>query len=162
MITPSVARHATRSFREAFKKSMTVHSPLLTSTSSGMVLDLSPGLEPNIAVGSKLRGGGHASEDAGTTDMCKTGAGATGVGLALNVGMKQQQRQASAKQLGEVSSDIHQRQRLVPLIFSSNCEIDEKSRKRSQDEMMEDLDRGGSHSAGNSFSGVKSDLMYTG
>ncbi|CAO3571444.1 unnamed protein product [Mortierella alpina] len=32
-----------RLLREAFKKTMTVRSPLLTSTSSGMVLDLTPG-----------------------------------------------------------------------------------------------------------------------
>ncbi|KAF9956574.1 hypothetical protein BGZ70_009842 [Mortierella alpina] len=36
-------RNSQRLLREAFKKTMTVQSPLLTSTSSGMVLDLTPG-----------------------------------------------------------------------------------------------------------------------
>ncbi|KAF9561941.1 hypothetical protein EC968_005435, partial [Mortierella alpina] len=35
-----------RLLREAFKKTMTVQSPLLTSTSAGMVLDLTPGPPP--------------------------------------------------------------------------------------------------------------------
>ncbi|KAG0320665.1 hypothetical protein BGZ97_013095, partial [Linnemannia gamsii] len=154
-MTSSVARHATRSFREAFKKSMTVHSPLLTSTSSGMVLDLSPGPEPNITGGSKLRGGGSAVEVARTVDARKAG-----VGLALNIGMRQQRRKASAKHL-EVSPDVHHRQFLVPPVFSSHSEIGKKSRKRSQDEMMEDLDRGIDSGAGDSFGGVKSELMDT-
>lgn len=112
------ARHATRSFREVFKKSMTVHSPLLTSTSSGMVLDLTPGPEPNF-VSSKLRvggGGGRGVSGSGgggaMVDVSRVGG--SGVGLARSVDSKQHQHQKTSS-----------------------------SRKRSLDEMMKDLDRDG-------------------
>ncbi|KAF8949064.1 hypothetical protein BGZ47_011292 [Haplosporangium gracile] len=142
----AAGRNAARSFQEAFKKSMTVHSPLLTSTSSGMVLDLSPGPEPNV-VSSKLRGIGACTASASAAvDESK----AAKIGLAVSVSGKQHQQQASIKH-GEDSPDV--RHRLVPPLFSS-------SRKRSQKEMVEDLDRGGG-GGGVGVGGVKSESMDT-
>ncbi|KAK3844029.1 MAG: hypothetical protein J3R72DRAFT_473623 [Linnemannia gamsii] len=128
----------TKSIREAFKKSMTVHSPLLTSTSSGMVLDLSRGPESNITIsnsGKNNSGPAIALMMTGVDVGKKAGERAAGgVGLALKDCARQPKQQQLSFERGVDSLPLEN--------DSGGYDVEIKSRKRSQEEMMEDLGSG--------------------